>query len=447
MTAEHQFSLAGGDLPSGRSPNITVVGTQWGDEGKGKIVDWCAASATADDRFAAVVRFNGGHNAGHTLVAGGRRCVVSLVPSGVMSGAMGIIGNGVVVDPFVLLAEIDRLQHEGHDISPHTLRIADTVTLVLPIHIELDRLNNRIGGLGTTGRGIGPAYEDKVGRRALRLCDLADGGYARDRLAALIERANALLRCCGERTFELEEVWGPLSEVRERLRPYSEGTVDRLEQLSRTRRLLFEGAQSVLLDVDHGTYPFVTSSSCVAASAAAGSGLAPRHVGIVLGVAKAYQTRVGQGPFPTEDDGPAGAMLFTKGREVGTNTGRRRRCGWLDAALLRDACRTAGIARLALTKVDVLDGVPSIHLGVGYLLDGERVDALPPLPSAQARAMPVYETVDGWSARTHGARSVEDLPAAAIAYVRRIEELVGVPIVLLSTGPDRDDTIRLGEVW
>ena len=427
-------------LPA-ETPNITVVGAQWGDEGKGKIIDWCAATAESGNRFAAVIRFNGGHNAGHTLVANRRRCVVSLVPSGVMSGTTGIIGSGVMLEPFVLLDEIDRLNRDGFRVSPDTLRIADTVTLVLPIHAAVDQLaESQPGRIGTTGRGIGPAYEDKVGRRAVRLCDLDDEAYARERLHQLVEHGNARLRSGGRPLFDARELWEQLREAGRQLQPYREAVADRLWRMRQDRRrLLFEGAQSVLLDIEHGTYPFVTSSSCVAGGAAAGAGVRPRDVGTVLGVAKAYLTRVGDGPFPTEDRGPAGEAMFSRGRELGTNTGRRRRCGWMDAALLRQACRTGGIDCLALTKLDVLDGMDAVRIGVGYLIDGERADSLPRLASAQARATPVYESVAGWTAPTAGVRRVEDLPAAAMAYVRRLEELIEVPIVLVSTGPDRED--------
>jgi adenylosuccinate synthase len=448
MPRREQFLLSDEAGPAARASNVTVIGAQWGDEGKGKIVDWCAATAGPHERFAAVVRFNGGHNAGHTLVAEGRRAVVSLVPSGVLTGTTGIIGNGVVLDPFALLDEIDRLRRDGHDVSPRTLRVAETVTLLLPVHVALDRLNNAGDiPLGTTGRGIGPAYEDKVGRRALRLCDLDDEAYARGRLGVLVRRANAVLQSEGGQVVDADEQWALVRDGARRLQPYRDRTADGLDQPNGgRRRMLFEGAQSVMLDIEHGTYPFVTSSSCVAAAAAASTALAPRDVGVVVGVAKAYLTRVGEGPFPTEDTGPAGELLFSRGREVGTNTGRRRRCGWMDAALLRQACRAGGIERLALTKLDVLDELPAIQIGIGYVLDGQRVNSLPPMVSAQARAVPVYETVDGWSSPTRGMRTLEDLPAAAVRYLRRLEELVGVPIMLVSTGPDRDETIRVGDV-
>ena len=441
MSNVDQISLMAGFQTN--SSNITVVGAQWGDEGKGKIIDWCAATGVP----AAVVRFNGGHNAGHTLVADQRRCVVSLVPSGVMSGTPGIIGSGVMLAPFVLVDEIERLNREGFRVSPETLRIADTVTLVLPIHAAVDQLaDSQRGRIGTTGRGIGPAYEDKVGRRALRLCDLDDEEYARERLHRLVEHGNARLRRGGRPLFDAAELWLRLREAGRQLQPYTEPVAERLWRMRQGQRpVLFEGAQSVLLDIEHGTYPFVTSSSCVAGGAAAGAGVRPRDVGTVLGVAKAYLTRVGEGPFPTEDHGAAGEAMFSRGREIGTNTGRRRRCGWMDAALLRQACRAGGIDCLALTKLDVLDGLPALRIGVGYLIDGRRVDSLPSLASAQARATPVYESVEGWTASTAGVRRVEDLPAAALAYVRRIEELVEVPVVLVSTGPDRSATFgRLG---
>jgi adenylosuccinate synthase len=395
------------------------------------------------------VRFNGGHNAGHTLVAGGRTCVVTLVPSGVMAGRPGLIGPGVVVDPFALLGEIDRLVREGFRVTPDTLRVAETVALVLPVHGALDRLRNAgSGSLGTTGRGIGPAHEDKVGRRALRLCDLADDGYALERLRGLVAHNNLLLRALGGGAFDAGQMWPPLRKACARLAVFAERTGAGILQRCRDGEpVLFEGAQSVLLDVDHGTYPFVTSSSCVAGSAAAGAGVGVHAVGTVLGVAKAYLTRVGAGPFPTEARDDAGRRLAGRGREFGTNTGRPRRCGWLDAALLRHACRTGGIACLALTKLDVLDGLPAIQIGTGYTIDGDRVDSLPPRPSQQARAAPVYETVPGWPAPVRGLRAFGDLPREAVRYVRRIEELVEVPIVLVSTGADRAETMTVGGGW
>ncbi len=419
--------------------NVAVIGAQWGDEGKGKVVDWLASRADV------VVRFQGGHNAGHTLVVGNQTFKLSLLPSGLVRGKLGIIGNGVVVDPEALLAEIARVRAQGLDVSPETLRIAETAPLILPLHGALDRAREAARGaqkIGTTGRGIGPAYEDKVARRAIRACDLAEPDTLARKLDELLLHHNTLLRGLGADTFEKQALLGGLLAIAPLLLPYVEPVWARLDGLRRQgRRILFEGAQAVMLDVDHGTYPFVTSSNTVAATAASGSGVGPGAVGFVLGIAKAYTTRVGAGPFPTELHDETGRLLGERGHEFGTVTGRPRRCGWFDAALVRQAVRVGGIAGLALTKLDVLDGMQSLRICTGYEVAGRRVEYLPAAPGAQAAAAPIYETMEGWQDSTRGARSWAELPAQAIKYVRRIEELVEAPVTLLSTSPERDDTI------
>jgi adenylosuccinate synthase len=418
-----------------------VIGAQWGDEGKGKVVDWLASRADA------VVRFQGGHNAGHTLVVGNQTYKLSLLPSGLVRGKLGIIGNGVVVDPIALLAEIDRVQAQGLVVTPDTLRIAENAALILPLHGALDRAREAARGeakIGTTGRGIGPAYEDKVARRAIRACDLAEPKTLSAKLDELLLHHNTLLRGLGAETFEKAELLDGLLALAPRLLPFIEPVWERLDALRRAgKRILFEGAQAVMLDVDHGTYPFVTSSNTVAATAASGAGVGPSAVGFVLGIAKAYCTRVGAGPFPTELMDETGRLLGERGHEFGTVTGRPRRCGWFDAALVRQAVKVGGIQGLALTKLDVLDGFAELRVCTGYSIDGQSFRHLPAAPGAQAAARPVYETMEGWRDSTRGARSWADLPAQAIKYVRRIEELVEAPVTLLSTSPERDDTVMV----
>jgi adenylosuccinate synthase len=419
--------------------NVAVIGAQWGDEGKGKVVDWLASRADI------VVRFQGGHNAGHTLVVGNHTYKLSLLPSGLVRGKLGVIGNGVVVDPEALLAEIDRVRAQGLDVTPQTLRIAENAILILPLHGALDRAREAARGeqkIGTTGRGIGPAYEDKVARRAIRVCDLAEPATLAEKLDELLLHHNTLLKGLGAATFEKQALLDRLLELAPRVLPFAEPVWERLDEARRGgKRILFEGAQAVMLDVDHGTYPFVTSSNTVAATAAAGSGVGPGAVGFVLGIAKAYCTRVGSGPFPTELHDATGTLLGDRGHEFGTVTGRRRRCGWFDAALVRQAVKVGGIQGLALTKLDVLDGLAELKVGVGYRIGDEIFRRLPAGMRAQAAAEPVYETLEGWSGSTRGARSWAELPAQAIKYVRRIEELVEAPVTLLSTSPERDDTI------
>src|SRR3954451_15160933 len=420
--------------------NVVVVGAQWGDEGKGKIVDWLSEQADI------VVRFQGGHNAGHTLVINGETYKLALLPSGVLrSSKLSVIGNGVVFDAQAFLDEVAKLQGQGVAVSPDNLRVAENVTLILPLHRELDALRenaNPATSIGTTRRGIGPAYEDKVGRRAIRLMDLADLDTLPAKIDRLLTHHNALRRGLGLEEIAPGTLYDELASVAPKVLPYMD-TVWRLldEERRAGRRILFEGAQGALLDVDHGTYPFVTSSNTVAGQAATGSGLGPGAVGFVLGIAKAYTTRVGEGPFPTELRDATGERIGERGREFGTVTGRKRRCGWFDAVLVRQTARTSGIDGIALTKLDVLDGFESLKVCVGYRLDGRTLDHLPASQGAQARAEPVYEAIEGWRGSTAGARSWADLPAQAIKYVRRIEELIGAPVALLSTSPERDDTI------
>ena len=419
--------------------NVAVIGAQWGDEGKGKVVDWLASRADI------VVRFQGGHNAGHTLVVGNETYKLSLLPSGVVRGKLGIIGNGVVVDPEALLAEIARVGAQGLHVTPENLRIADNATLILPVHGAIDRAREAARGanrIGTTGRGIGPAYEDKVARRAIRACDLAEPETLSHKLDELLLHHNTLLRGLGAETFEKQALLDQLLAMAPQILPFVEPVWERLDEARRAgRRILFEGAQAVMLDVDHGTYPFVTSSNTVAATAASGTGMGPSSVGFVLGIAKAYTTRVGSGPFPTELDDAIGRRLGERGHEFGTVTGRPRRCGWFDAAMVRQAVKVGGIHGLALTKLDVLDGLDELRICIGYEIGGETLRHLPAAPGAQAAAQPIYETIEGWHASTRGARSWAELPASAIKYVRRIEELVEAPVTLLSTSPERDDTI------
>jgi adenylosuccinate synthase len=419
--------------------NVAVIGAQWGDEGKGKVVDWLASRAEI------VVRFQGGHNAGHTLVVGNQTYKLSLLPSGLVRGKLGIIGNGVVIDPDALLAEIDKVRSQGLEVTPDTLRIADNAPLILPLHGAIDRAREIARGerrIGTTGRGIGPAYEDKVARRAIRVADLAEPDTIDARLDELLLHHNTLLAGLGAPTFEKAALRDHLLNLAPRILPFAEPVWERLDEARRAgTRILFEGAQAVMLDVDHGTYPFVTSSNTVAATAASGSGMGPGAVGFVLGIAKAYTTRVGAGPFPTELTDATGQLLGDRGHEFGTVTGRRRRCGWFDAVLVRQSVKVGGIQGLVLTKLDVLDGLPGLKICTGYRLNGEYLRRLPASPRAQASVVPQYETIEGWTGSTHGARSWAELPAQAVKYVRRIEELVEATVTLVTTSPERDDTI------
>jgi adenylosuccinate synthase len=419
--------------------NVTVIGAQWGDEGKGKIVDWLA------ERADVVVRFQGGHNAGHTLVVAGKTYKLSLLPSGIVRGTLSVIGNGVVLDPWHFRDEVAKLAAQGVTITPDNLHIAETCPLILPFHRDLDGLREDASGagkIGTTRRGIGPAYEDKVGRRAIRVCDLAHLDKLDPQLDRICAHHDALRAGFGEPPIDRDAVLADLREIADYILPYAKPVWLTLnEARQRGDRILFEGAQGVLLDVDHGTYPFVTSSNTIAGSAAGGSGLGPSAAGFVLGIVKAYTTRVGSGPFPTELEDEIGQRLGERGHEFGTVTGRKRRCGWFDALLVRQSAAVSGITGIALTKLDVLDGFEELKICTGYTVDGRQFDYLPPHPQDQARAVPVYETIEGWSASTAGARSWADLPAQAIKYIRRVEELIRCPVTLVSTSPERDDTI------
>jgi adenylosuccinate synthase len=422
--------------------NVVVVGSQWGDEGKGKIVDWLS------ERADVVVRFQGGHNAGHTLVVDGKTYKLSLLPSGVVRpDKLSIVGNGVVFDPHAFVAELSRIRELGVEIGPDRLKIAENAALILSIHRELDGFREDAASssgtkIGTTRRGIGPAYEDKVGRRAIRVMDLADVDTLPAKVERLLTHHNALRRGLGHDEVSHQALMEELTSVAGEILPFMDRVWKVLDDARRAgSRILFEGAQGTLLDIDHGTYPFVTSSNTVAGQAAAGSGVGPGAVGYVLGITKAYTTRVGEGPFPTEQDNEIGEFLGTQGREFGTVTGRKRRCGWFDAVLVRQAVAVNGIKGIALTKLDVLDGLDEIKVCTGYRLDGETIDYLPASQGAQARVEPIYETLEGWKGTTAGARSWNELPAQAVKYVRHIEELIGAPVALLSTSPERDDTI------
>jgi adenylosuccinate synthase len=419
--------------------NVTVIGGQWGDEGKGKIVDWLASRADV------VARFQGGHNAGHTLVVGDETYKLSLLPSGIVRGTLSVIGNGVVLDPWALKAEVERLGEQGVQITPQNLQIADTCPLILPIHRDLDALREDASGqgkIGTTRRGIGPAYEDKVGRRAIRVCDLAHLGDLGPQLDRLCAHHDALRAGFGEALIDRERLERDLGEIADFVLQFASPVWLTLNNAkARGDRILFEGAQGVLLDVDHGTYPFVTSSNTIAGTAAGGTGLGPSAAGFVLGIVKAYTTRVGSGPFPTELEDEIGQRLGERGREFGTVTGRKRRCGWFDAVLVRQSCAVSGVTGVALTKLDVLDGLEEIKICTGYRLHGRKLDHFPAHAADQAAVEPVYETVEGWSGSTAGARSWADLPAQAIKYIRRIEELCYCSIALVSTSPQREDTI------
>ena len=420
--------------------NVAVVGSQWGDEGKGKFVDWLS------ERADVVVRFQGGHNAGHTLVIDGVVYKLALLPSGIVRpGKLSVIGNGVVVDPWHLRDEIAGLTARGVRITRDELRIAENATLILPLHRELDQLRENAAGagkIGTTGRGIGPAYEDKVGRRAIRVMDLATPETLPDKIGRLLVHHNALRKGLGEPLIDGGKLLAELKEIAPSVLPYMDTVWLLLDAKRRAgKRILFEGAQGALLDIDHGTYPFVTSSNTVAGQAATGSGLGPGAINYVLGITKAYTTRVGSGPFPSELTDETGQRMGERGKEFGTNTGRKRRCGWFDAALVRQTVKTSGINGIVLTKIDVLDGFSELKICTGYVLDGKPIGHLPAGQFEQARAVPVYETMPGWSGTTQGARTWAQLPAACVKYIRRIEELIDAPVAMLSTSPERADTI------
>lgn len=421
--------------------NVVVVGAQWGDEGKGKLVDWLS------ERADVICRFQGGHNAGHTLVIDGKVYKLNALPSGVVRGGkLSVIGNGVVLDPWHLIEEIGKIRQDGVTISPESLMIAENTPLILPIHGELDRAREDAASagtkIGTTGRGIGPAYEDKVGRRSVRVADLADEATLIARVDRALQHHDPLRRGLGIAPVDRDALIEKLKAIAPEILPYAAPVWKVLNEQRRAgKRILFEGAQGALLDIDFGTYPFVTSSNVIAGQAATGVGLGPGAVDYVLGIVKAYTTRVGEGPFPTELDDEDGTRLGTRGHEFGTVTGRKRRCGWFDAALVRQTCATSGVNGIALTKLDVLDGFDTLKICVGYELDGTRIDYLPTASEAQKRCTPIYEEMEGWHETTEGARSWADLPANAIKYVRRVEELIDCPVALLSTSPEREDTI------
>ncbi|SCA58025.1 adenylosuccinate synthetase [Candidatus Terasakiella magnetica] len=420
--------------------NVVVVGSQWGDEGKGKIVDWLS------ERADVVVRFQGGHNAGHTLVIDGVKYKLSLLPSGtVRGGKLSVIGNGVVIDPAALLEEMDTIRGQGVEINPENLAIAENACLILPVHQKIDHVREEALGkakIGTTGRGIGPAYEDKCGRRAIRFGDLADPDTLPAKVEKLLAHHNPLLRGLGHDEWSVEEVLAPLLEMAPKLTPYSQIVWQLLDDAkSKGQRILFEGAQGTLLDVDHGTVPFVTSSNTVAGQASAGSGMGPGSLDYILGITKAYTTRVGSGPFPTELFDEVGQGLGERGHEFGTVTARKRRCGWFDAVLVRQAVKVNGINGIALMKLDVLDGMEELKICTGYKLNGETIKHLPSNPAQQAEVEPVYEVMEGWSDSTEGARTWADLPATCVKYIKRIEELIDTPVAVCSTSPEREDTI------
>jgi adenylosuccinate synthase len=422
--------------------NVAVIGSQWGDEGKGKIVDWLS------ERADIVVRFQGGHNAGHTLVIDGVEYKLSLLPSGIVrEGKLSVIGNGVVVDPAALLNEIDMLTSKSVSITPENLVVAENVNLILNVHVKTDKAREKMRGegkIGTTGRGIGPAYEDKVARRGIRLSDLTDESLLAERVSALVAHHNVWLEAAGEEPVLAEDIIAELLSMRDTLLSYCQPSWRVLADALQTRKtILFEGAQGVMLDIDHGTYPFVTSSNTVAGQAATGTGTGPGTVNFVLGITKAYTTRVGSGPFPTEDFGDDGNRMGERGREFGTVTGRKRRCGWFDAVMVKQAGLTAGITGMALTKLDVLDGFDTLKICVGYDCNGKKLDYFPANATDQAACVPIYEEMPGWSETTFGARSWADLPANAVKYIRRLEELTSIPVSLLSTSPERDDTIMV----
>ena len=422
--------------------NVVVVGSQWGDEGKGKIVDWLS------NRADVVVRFQGGHNAGHTLVVDGVTYKLSLLPSGVVRGGkLSVIGNGVVLDPWAFLSEVERIKSQGVLVTPENLIISESASLILPIHSELDGIReNRVDGIkiGTTKRGIGPAYEDKVARRSIRVCDLEDENHLFSRLENLLHHHNALRRGLGHAETKVDELHKKLLEIAPKIIPFISPVWNALDEARQNdKKILFEGAQGAMLDIDHGTYPFVTSSNTIAGQAAAGSGVGPSALNYVLGITKAYTTRVGEGPFPTELHDNVGQRLGERGHEFGTVTGRQRRCGWFDAVMVKQAITTSGISGISLTKLDVLDGMEELKICIAYKLDGVTLKRLPANASEQARVEPVYESLPGWNGSTRGAKSWAELPAEAVKYVRRVEELIGCPVSMVSTSPEREDVILM----
>lgn len=422
--------------------NVAVIGSQWGDEGKGKIVDWLSNKADV------VVRFQGGHNAGHTLVINGIEYKLRLLPSGILrQGKLSIIGNGVVIDPWALKEEIEEMTGKGVQVTSENLHIAENANLILPVHSALDKALEKARGknpIGTTGRGIGPAYEDKVGRRGIRVSDLSDEYLLQEKLENMMLHHNALIKGLGEDPLSIETLLEDLKHIAPFLLSFAKPVWKDLDKAQHDgKKVLFEGAQGIMLDVDHGTYPYVTSSNTVASQAATGSGVGPQSIHYVLGITKAYTTRVGAGPFPTELENETGDLIGKRGKEHGTNTGRKRRCGWFDAVLVRQAVKISGIKGIALTKLDVLDGFEELNICTGYELNGQQIDFLPSGQTAQANVKPIFETLPGWKESTRGARRWADIPAQAVKYIRTIEELIGAPVTLLSTSPERDDTILM----
>jgi adenylosuccinate synthase len=417
--------------------NTAIIGLQWGDEGKGKIVDFLS------DRFDAVIRFQGGHNAGHTIKVDDKVYKLNLLPSGLIRGKFSVIGSGVVVDPVALFNEITKIEESGLKITPEKLVIADNCCLILSIHGELDKLlENKKGAkkIGTTGRGIGPAYEDRAGRRAIRVCDLIDEKNLNERLENLLFYHNLLRQSLGEKPVTVAQIVAELAPIRDRLLSFAKNSYE-ISQILKGKKIMFEGAQGALLDVSHGTFPFVTSSNIMSGQVGLGSCLGSGDLHKTIGVLKAYTTRVGSGPFPTELDNEIGEFLRVEGCEVGTVTGRNRRCGWFDAALVRQAIQLSSVKEIALTKLDVLDKLEKIQICVGYKIDGKTYDYLPHATHLWERIEPIYEEIEGWKTSTVGARAITDLPPRAIAYIKRIEELCGVKAVIVSTGAKRDDTI------
>ena len=422
--------------------NVAVIGSQWGDEGKGKIVDWLS------ERADIVVRFQGGHNAGHTLVIDSTEYKLSILPSGtVRPKKLSIIGNGTVVDPFHLLSEIKYLQNKGVQITPDNLLLSETLTLILPVHAQVDKareLHRGFNKIGTTGRGIGPAYEDKIARRAIRLADLSDTDVVRAKIEQIVYWHNIFLRASGDESITASSVFDQLEPIIPELLSYTGRSWEVLSAaIADGKRILFEGAQGVMLDIDHGTYPFVTSSNTVAAQAAIGSGTGPSNIHFTLGITKAYTTRVGEGPFPTEDFSEDGQRMGEKGHEFGTVTGRKRRCGWFDAVMVRQAGLIGGITGMALTKLDVLDGFEVLKICIGYEVNGQRINYFPADTQSQKSCTPIYEEMPGWSETTFGARSWDNLPANAVRYIKRLEELTQITVTILSTSPEREDTILI----
>ena len=422
--------------------NVTVIGAQWGDEGKGKIVDWLSNKADV------VVRFQGGNNAGHTIVIKKKKIALSLLPSGVLrKEKVAIIGNGVVINPEALIDEIKKIKNSGISISPKNLIIAENASIILNLHRRIDQLREDqkgINKIGTTGRGIGPAYEDKIGRRAIRISDLKNDLYLKKKVKSLLDFHNIVLKGLGVRELKVEEILKEINKFKKELLRYAKRVPEVLDKARKERkRILFEGAQGVLLDIDHGTYPFVTSSNTISGSAAVGSGISPKQIGFILGIVKAYTTRVGSGPFPSEQDNDIGKKLGQIGNEFGTVTGRKRRCGWFDAVLTKYSINVSGINGIALTKLDVLDKFEEIKICVGYKLFNKKINYFPSSEYEQVNLIPIYETHSGWKQSTKGAKNWSNLPALAIKYVRRVEELIGIQVSILSTSPQRDDTIMV----